>query len=503
MKVRALLSVTDKTKIEKLAKDLCDLGVELISTGGTYQTIKEADLDVIEIEKLTNFPEILEGRVKTLSPYVHGGILYKRDNNSHLSTVKKLNIKPIDIVVVNLYDFQKALDGGNPEEIIENIDIGGPSMLRSAAKNHKDVLVVTDPRDYEELIERLKNDDIDLAYRQRLAMKAFNLTAFYDSLIGRYFSKLTGKESKYKTFGFEKESDLRYGENPSQRAGLYNDPFVKGLMENIEVIHGKKMSYNNYNDLNPALELCQELGENAVVCLKHQSPCGVAVGSCVYDSYMKAFECDSQSIFGGIVAVNGIVDKKASEKMHEIFLEIIAARDFTDEALEVLRKKKNLRLVKVNFDNESVREELRYLNGKVLIQDKDFGKDEINLVTNKKPSEEEIKDLLFAQKVVKYVKSNAIVVARGMKTLGCGAGQQSRVWALESIKDHFKDRDFKGAVLGSDAFFPFSDTVELAHEMGIESIIQPGGSIRDQDSIDKCNEYDMSMVFSKSRHFKH
>lgn len=501
--MRALLSVTDKTGIEKLAKELSKLGVSLISTGGTYKKIKGSGVDVSEIEDITNFPEILEGRVKTLSPYVHGGILYKRDDSEHCETVEELKIKPIDIVVVNLYEFQKALKKGNPEEIIENIDIGGPSMVRSAAKNHKDVLIVTDPSDYDELIERLKNDDIDLAYRQRLAMKAFSLTAFYDSIIARYFTKLTGEESKYKTYGFEKETDLRYGENPGQEASLYNDPFVTGLMENIEVIHGKAMSYNNYNDLNPALELAQELGENAVVALKHQSPCGVAVGSDVYDSYIKAFECDSQSIFGGILAVNGVVDEKAASKMHEIFLEIIAARDFTKEALEILTKKKNVRLVKVDFANESVREEIRYLNGKVLIQEKDFGKDEVNVVTDKKPSEEEIKDLLFAQKVVKYVKSNAIVVAKGMKTLGCGAGQQSRVWALESIKDHFKDRDFEGAVLGSDAFFPFSDTVELAHEMGISSIIQPGGSIRDEDSIDKCNEYDMSMVFSKSRHFKH
>lgn len=501
--MRALLSVTDKTGIEKLAKELSKLGVSLISTGGTYKKIKDSGVDVSEIEDITNFPEILEGRVKTLSPYVHGGILYKRDDEGHVSTVEELGIKAIDIVVVNLYEFQKALKNGNPEEIIENIDIGGPSMVRSAAKNHKDVLIVTDPSDYDELIERLKNDDIDLAYRQRLAMKAFSLTAFYDSIIARYFTKLTGEESKYKTYGFEKESDLRYGENPGQAASLYNDPFVTGLMEDIEVIQGKEMSYNNYNDLNPALELAQELGENAVVALKHQSPCGVAVGSDVYDSYIKAFECDSQSIFGGILAVNGVVDEKAAGKMHEIFLEIIAAKDFTKEALEILTKKKNVRLVKVDFSNESVREEIRYLNGKVLIQGKDFGKDEVNIVTDKKPSEEEIKDLLFAQKVVKYVKSNAIVVAKGMKTLGCGAGQQSRVWALESIKDHFKDRDFEGAVLGSDAFFPFSDTVELAHEMGISSIIQPGGSIRDKDSIDKCNEYGMSMVFSKSRHFKH
>ena len=501
--MRALISVTDKSGIDKLAKGLSELGVEIVSTGGTYKKIKEAGVDAIEIDQITNFPEILEGRVKTLSPYVHGGILFKRDNQSHIDTVNDLDIKAIDIVVVNLYEFQKALEKGDPDEIIENIDIGGPSMVRSAAKNHKDVLIVTDPEDYDELLERLKNNDTDLEYRQKLAMKAYNLTAFYDSVIARYFSQLIGQEAKYKTYGFKKESDLRYGENPGQEAAIYDDPFVKGLMDNMEVIHGKEMSYNNYNDLNPALELAQELGENAVVALKHQSPCGVAVGSSVYDSYMKAFECDSQSIFGGIVAINGIVDAKAAEKMNEIFLEIIAARDFTKEALEILTQKKNVRLAKVNFDNESVKEEIRYLNGKVLIQSKDFGKDEVEIVTDKKPSEEEIKDLLFAQKVVKYVKSNAIVVAKNMQTLGCGAGQQSRVWALESIKDHFKDRDFKGAVLGSDAFFPFPDTVELAHEMGIESIIQPGGSIKDQDSIDKCNEYKMSMVFSKSRHFKH
>ena len=501
--MRALISVTDKTGIEELAKGLSELGVEIVSTGGTYKKIHHAGIDVIEIEQVTNFPEILEGRVKTLSPYVHGGILYKRDDESHVETIKEHDIKAIDIVVVNLYEFQKALEAGNPDDIIENIDIGGPSMVRSAAKNHKDVLIVTDPADYDELIERIKNDDIDLAYRQKLAMKAYNLTAFYDSVIARYFQDLTGEEGKYKTYGFEKESDLRYGENPGQDAALYDDPFVKGLMDDMEVIHGKEMSYNNYNDLNPALELAQELGESAVVALKHQSPCGVAQKDSVYESYIKAYECDSQSIFGGIVAVNGVVDKDTAEKMNEIFLEIIGASDFTKEALEVLTQKKNVRLVKVNFDNETVKEEIRYLNGKVLIQGKDFGEDTIEIVTDKEPSEAEIKDLLFAQKVVKYVKSNAIVVAKDMQTLGCGAGQQSRIWALESIKDHFKDRDFTNAVMGSDAFFPFPDTVELAHEMGISSIIQPGGSIKDQDSIDKCNEFDMSMVFSKSRHFKH
>ena len=501
--MRALISVTDKEGIENLAKGLSDLGVEIVSTGGTYKKINDAGVKAIEIDEITNFPEILEGRVKTLSPYVHGGILYKRDEQIHVDTIKEHDIKAIDIVVVNLYEFQKALEKGNPDDIIENIDIGGPSMVRSAAKNHKDVLIVTDPADYDELLERIKNDDIDLTYRQKLAMKAYTLTAFYDSVIARYFSELTGKEAKYKTYGFEKESNLRYGENPGQEAALFNDPFVKGLMDKMEVIHGKEMSYNNYNDLNPALELAQELGKNAVVALKHQSPCGVALKDSVYESYIKAYECDSQSIFGGIVAVNGIVDENTAKKMNEIFLEIIAARDFSKEALEVLTQKKNVRLVKINFENETVKEEIRYLNGKVLTQGKDFGEDQVEVVTDKKPSEAEIKDLLFAQKVVKYVKSNAIVVAKDMQTLGCGAGQQSRVWALESIKDHFKERDFTDAVLGSDAFFPFPDTVELAHKMGITSVIQPGGSIKDKDSIDTCNEYGMSMVFSKSRHFKH
>ncbi|MCI7238631.1 MAG: bifunctional phosphoribosylaminoimidazolecarboxamide formyltransferase/IMP cyclohydrolase [Anaerococcus sp.] len=501
--MRALLSVTNKTGIVELARGLESLGVELVSTGGTYKQIADAGVEVIEIDKITNFPEILDGRVKTLSPYVHGGILYKRDSEEHVHTVEELGIKPIDIVVVNLYEFQKALESKDPENIIENIDIGGPSMVRSAAKNHKDVLIVTDPADYEDLLDRLKNNNIDLAYRQKLAMKAYSLTAYYDSIIARYFQDLTGEEANYKTYGFKKEEELRYGENPGQGAALYNDTYVKGLLDTAEVIHGKKMSYNNYNDLNPAVELAKELGDKAVVALKHQSPCGVAVGDDIYDSYIKAYECDSQSIFGGIVAVNGIIDAKTAQKMSEIFLEIIAARDFEEEALEILSKKKNVRLVKIDFDVDSVKEEIRYLNGKVLIQEKDFAEDEVNVVTETKPSDEDIEDLLFAQKVVKYVKSNAIVVAKGKKTLGCGAGQQSRVWALESIKDHFPERDFEGAVLASDAFFPFSDTVEMANDMGIKSIIEPGGSVRDQDSIDACNKYGISMVFSKSRHFKH
>ena len=501
--MRALISLTDKTDVEKLAKSLQEIGYEIISTGGTYKKIKDCGIEVTEIEEVTNFPEILDGRVKTLSPYVHGGILYKRENEDHKKTVRENNIKPIDIVVVNLYNFEKALSGNDSEEIIENIDIGGPTLIRSAAKNHKDVLIVTDPADYDELIERLKNNKIDLSYRQKLAMKAYSLTAYYDSVIARYFKDLTQSEDKYKTYGFLKEEDLRYGENPSQKASLYKDTYAKGLFDNCQVIHGKAMSFNNYNDLNVAIELAKELGQNSCVALKHQSPCGVAIGDSVKDAYHKAYLADSLSIFGGIIAINGIVDKDTAEEMSKIFLEIISARDFTDEALEILSKKKNIRLVKINFDNPSVKEDIKYLNGKVLVQEKDTAEDEFNVITEKTPSKKEEEDLKFAMTVVKYTKSNAIVIAKDLKTLGVGCGQTSRIWALESIKNNHPDVDFKDSVMSSDAFFPFDDCVEFAHKIGVSSIIQPGGSIRDKDSIDKCNEYDMSMVFTKNRHFKH
>lgn len=501
--MRALISLTDKTNVDYLAKELTRLGVEIISTGGTFKAIEDAGVEVIEIDKITNFPEILDGRVKTLSPYVHGGILYKRDDNSHVNTVEEHDIKSIDIVVVNLYDFQNALKSKDHDTITENIDIGGPSMIRSAAKNHKDVLVVTDPCDYEDLIYRLENNKIDIEYRRKLAMKAYSLTAYYDSIISRYFQDLVKEEAKYKTYGFEKEADLRYGENPQQGAILLKDTYAQGLLKDCEVIHGKEMSFNNYNDLNVAVELANELGENSCVALKHQSPCGVAIGENVHDAYHKAYLADSLSIFGGIISVNGVVDKSTAEEMSQIFLEIISAKDFTDEALEVLTKKKNIRLVKINFDNESVKEDIKYLNGKVLIQDKDEVEDEFNVVTNQAPTDAQARDLKFAMTVVKHTKSNAIVIAKDLKTLGVGCGQTSRIWALESIKNNHPDLDFTDSVMSSDAFFPFDDCVEFANSIGVTSIIQPGGSIKDQDSIEKCNEYQMSMVFTKHRHFKH
>lgn len=501
--MRALISVTDKKNIEGLAKGLSDFGVEIVSTGGTYKKIKECGIDAIEIEEITNFPEILDGRVKTLSPYVHGGILYKRDEESHKKTVEENNIKAIDIVVVNLYKFEEALKTNDVDNIIENIDIGGPTLIRSAAKNHKDVIILTDPKDYEEFLQRLKDDRLDLDYRRYLAMKAYSLTAYYDSVISRYFKDLSEKDCEYKTYGLRKIEDLRYGENPSQSASLYEDTYAKGLLKDIEILHGKAMSFNNYNDLNVALELCKELGENSCVALKHQSPCGAAIGEDVYDAYKKTYEADSLSIFGGIVAVNGVIDEKTASKMSEIFLEIIAANDFTKEALEILEKKKNVRLIKVDLSKDIIKEDVKYLEGKVLVQDRDIKEDDFEVVTEVKPEEEIVDDLKFAMTVVKYTKSNAIVIVKDGKTLGVGCGQTSRIWALESIKNNHPDVDFTDSIMSSDAFFPFDDCVEFAHKIGVKSIIQPGGSIRDKDSIDKCNEYGISMVFTNNRHFRH
>lgn len=501
--MRALISVTDKTNIDTLAQGFEKMGIEVVSTGGTLRVLQDSGVDAIDIEEITNFPEILDGRVKTLSPMVHGGILFKRENKEHIETVKEHNIKPIDIVVVNLYDFEGALKTADEDSIIENIDIGGPTLIRSSAKNYRDVIIVTDPQDYDEILKKLENDEIDLQYRRYLATKAFKRTAYYDSMISRYFSSEHDSEFNNYIIGLKKVEDLRYGENPSQKAALYKDDFQDSLLSDVEVLHGKAMSFNNYSDLNSALELAQELGENAVVAYKHMTPCGAGIAESVYESYKKAYEGDSISIFGGIVAVNGIVDKETAKMMNEIFLEIVAAKDFTDEAFEILASKKNIRLIKVDYNKPKTKQDIRYLNGMVLIQERDITEDGYNVVTVKEPNSKEVKDLKFAMKVCKYAKSNAITVVKDGKTLGVGAGQTSRIWALESIKNNHPDVDFSGAVLASDAFFPFDDCVTFAAEMGITAIIQPGGSIKDKDSIEKCNEKNIAMVFTGNRHFRH
>ena len=500
--MRALISLTDKSNLKYLGEEFQKLNIEIISTGGTLKKLEEYNISAKDISSITNFKEILGGRVKTLSPYVHGGILFRRDLDEDVSTIKEMNILPIDIVVVNLYDFARALKGGEHNNIIENIDIGGPTMIRAAAKNYKDVLVVTDLSDYEELISRLKENRVDLNYREYLASKAFSLTAYYDSMISRYFLNKTNIESKYFTLGLDFVQDLRYGENHSQKAKLYKDNFVESYFSDFEIVHGKEMSFNNYADLNPAIELASELGDMAVVGLKHQTPCAAALKSSVFESYKAMYEADSTSIFGGIVAINGVVDEKTAIMINEIFLEIVAAIDFTPEALKILTSKKNIRLLKIDFNKKVPNKEYKYLDGVVLEQQRDTKEDGYEIVTKKNPTEDEKKDLEFAMKVVKYVKSNGIVVAKNGVTLGIGTGQTSRIWALSAIKNNY-DVDFTGASLASDAFFPFDDCVRMAYEMGIGSIIQPGGSIKDSLSIDACNELGISMAFTSVRHFRH
>ncbi len=599
---RALISVTNKSGVVDFAKGLTELGFEIVSTGGTLKALNEGGVKAIDIENVTGFPEILDGRVKTLHPMVHGGLLFRRDVKEHVETVEKMGITPIDLVCVNLYEFEKALKSGKPmPEMIENIDIGGPSMVRSAAKNYKDVLIVTDSRDYDSVLDAIKNDTADEAFRLNLAYKAFSTTAAYDSMISRYFAEQVGDEfPETLNLSFKKVEHLRYGENSQQAANKYEDTYVTKSLLDYEQLNGKEISFNNVNDLYGAVAVVREYGNQIVTAaIKHSTPCGVAIGNTVFESYSKAYEADPQSIFGGIVATNGKIDKATAEKMHDIFLEIVAAPDFDDDALEILKTKKNLRILKLknlsareakydaekmhdifleivaapDFDDDaleilktkknlrilklknlSAREakyDIKYLEGKVLVQElnKEMIK-EMNVVTEAKPSEAEMSDMEFGMRVVKYVKSNAVCIVKNGVTLAIGGGQTSRVWALENAihnnpdKDfngavvkyvksnavcivkngvtlaigggqtsrvwalenaihNNPDKDFNGAVLASDAFFPFNDCVEVAHKAGITAVVQPGGSVRDQDSIDLCNEYGMSMVFTGYRHFRH
>ncbi len=509
MKKRALLSVSNKQGLTEFAKQLHELDYELISTGGTKRTIEEAGIPVLSISEITDFPEIMDGRVKTLHPAVHGGLLAKRGNEDHMQQLDELNIQTIDLVAVNLYPFKDTIakPGVTEADAIENVDIGGPTMLRAAAKSFEDVAVVVDPADYDEVIAGLQ-DELTYEKRRNLAAKVFRHTANYDAMIAEYFTTKT-EEAYPETYTatYEKVQSLRYGENPHQSASFYKKANYEGAsLAQAEQLNGKELSYNNIQDANAALEVVLEFEQPAAVAVKHMNPCGVGVGENIYDAYVKAYEGDPVSIFGGIVALNREVDEATAAKLKEIFLEIIIAPSFSQEALDLLTKKKNLRLLTVEMKKaEQQTHKLTSVSGGLLVQDTDEGSvdvTELEVATSRKPTDQELHDLKLGWKVVKHVKSNAIVIAKGDRTLGVGAGQMNRVGAAKIALEQ-ADEQAKGSIMASDAFFPMPDTVEEAAEAGVTAIIQPGGSKRDQDSIDACDKHGIAMVFTRMRHFKH
>ena len=505
------LSVSDKTGLVEFVQGLVDCGYEIISTGGTKKALEAAGIHPIGISDVTGFPEIMDGRVKTLHPKVHGALLCVRSNPDHVRQLQELGIEYIDLVCVNLYPFKETVlkPGVTHEEIIENIDIGGPSMLRSASKNYQSIPVLCDPKDYDKVLEEIReNQETTLETRERLAAKVFRHTARYDAMIADYLTKKTHEEfPESMTITFDKVQDLRYGENPHQKAAFYKGMNPQYSLANATQLHGKELSYNNIQDGNAAIEILKDFeGQYAAVGVKHMNPCGVGIGENIEAAWDKAYEADSISIFGGIVALNAKVEKGLAEKLSKIFLEIIIAPDFSDEALEILTRKKNIRLMKLDT-SLSVSSALKYtnVNDGLLVQEMDqhtINEEDLKCVTNRKPTEEEIKQLLFGWKVVKHVKSNAIVLVKDDMTVGVGAGQMNRVGAAKIAIEQAGEKA-KGSVLASDAFFPMPDTVQEAIKAGVTAIIQPGGSIKDQLSIDECNEHGIAMVFTGVRHFKH
>lgn len=508
---RALISVSEKSGVVEFASELEKLGFEIISTGGTKKALQEKGITVKGVSEITGFPEILEGRVKTLHPMIHGGLLAKADDPSHQKQLSEHGITPIQIVCVNLYPFKKtiATPGTSFEEAIEQIDIGGPAMLRASAKNHKYVTVTVDPADYPSIISELKETGlVQASTKQRLAAKVFRHTAAYDALIAEYMTEKTGEETPENlTVTYELKQGLRYGENPHQHASFYRKPLGSTVsIANAEQLHGKELSYNNINDADAAISIVGEFSEPAAVAVKHMNPCGVGTGETIYDAFTKAFAADPVSIFGGIIALNREVDAATAQKLHEIFLEIIIAPAFSDEALEILKGKKNVRLLVIPLEMESKKEtRLTSIAGGLLVQAVDelsLADAELKVVTKREPTEAEWKALKFGWKVVKHVKSNAIVVSSEDMTIGIGAGQMNRVGAAKIALEQAGDIA-EGAILASDAFFPMDDTVEAAAKAGITAIIQPGGSIKDEDSIKKADEYGIAMVFTGVRHFRH
>jgi len=511
---RAILSVTDKTGLVDFARRLSTLGVELVSTGGTAKLLRDSGITVKDISELTGFPEMLDGRVKTLHPKVHGGILHRRENPKHVAAVKEHGIQRIDMVVVNLYAFEKtaAKPGVAFEELIENIDIGGPSMIRSAAKNFHDVAIVTSSGDYGSIASELENHNGTLSQetKWRLAQKAFATTAAYDSAIASTVERITPEKVDLNQdtfpdtlrFSFNKTIDLRYGENPHQKAAMYSDGTGKGVA-NARQLQGKELSYNNIVDLQAAWDLAMEFNEPVVAIIKHTNPCGTATGKSLAEAYKRALECDPVSAFGGVIGVNRPIDLATAEEMHKLFLEVIAAPGFDDAAKEKFASKKNLRLVEVVPANQKWI--LKNVSGGMLVQDADvrpLSDSDLKVVTKRPPTPEETRALLFAWKVCKHVKSNAIVYARDGQTVGVGAGQMSRVDSAK-IGAMKAQLPLKGTVAASDAFFPFPDGVEEIAKAGATAIIQPGGSQRDPEVIEAADRLGLAMLFTGVRHFRH
>ena len=519
---RALISVSDKTGVEDFARELAALGIELVSTGGTARALRDAGLEVRDVSSLTNFPEMMDGRVKTLHPNVHGGLLALRDNPDHVTAMKEHDIEPIDLLVVNLYPFEKTVSGdADYPTCVENIDIGGPAMIRAAAKNHDSVTVITNPEDYEDVISELKSDSgLCWESRQLFAAKAYARTATYDSAIAAWMAQETGQSFPERmSVAGERRQVLRYGENPHQEAAFYASGDARPGVATARQVQGKELSYNNLNDTDAAYELIGELGANkpAVAIIKHANPCGVATADSLIGAYENALRCDPVSAFGGIVALNQKIDVATAAKVIEVFTEVIIAPDADHEALEIFSKKKNVRVLLAGSlpDPASTGTIIKPVAGGFLAQSRDNGRiaqSDLNVVTKRRPSEQELSDLLFAFQVAKHVKSNAIVYAKDGATVGVGAGQMSRLDSSRIAAQKSAEAAeaaglaeplAKGSVVASDAFFPFADGLLAAAAAGATAIIQPGGSMRDEEVIAAADEAGLAMVFTGMRHFRH
>jgi len=524
---RALISVSDKTGIAEFARELKKFGVPIISTGGTAKTLREAGLEVSDVSDVTGFPEMMDGRVKTLHPKIHGALLGLRDKAAHRAAMKEHDIEPIDLVVIDLYPFERTIrrEGVTLEEAIEQIDIGGPAMIRSAAKNFRDVAIVTSTKNYPEVLDDLTefNGYTSLALRQRLATRAFWRTAAYDGEIFRFLAARAPNPQS--VFGdprrpqpveiatrpeefaliLRKVGELRYGENPHQQAGLYDIGSWSNGLAHAELLNGKEMSFNNYVDADAAWQLVCDFDEIMCAVIKHTNPAGVAAGTSSESAYRRALACDSISAFGGIVAFNCQVDEQTARALTEIFLEVVIAPNYEERALEVLRAKRNLRVVRCAKQREDQRLEYKQISGGMLVQTRDthrLSRDDLKVVSRRAPTDQEIDDLLFAWTVCKHTKSNAIVYAREQQTVGVGAGQMSRVDSVK-IAAMRAQLPVAGAVMASDAFFPFRDGIDEAAKHGIVAVIQPGGSVRDEEIIGAADEHNLAMVFTGVRHFKH